>query len=222
MERDFQLDSTLDTAKSAVTTADNGDVYIEGWASTVGADRAGDLIEPGAFDESIARFMASNPVLLHNHDLQKALGEVLNLESKPEGLWMKARIDAPAAGSWAEDVVRKITRGTIKGLSVRGKMFRPNGSLAQSRFDGGGRVNRVDLYEISTTPLPVEPGSLFAVTAKAFEVPAEEISQEEADSISAYFNEQFSALEFAYQQLSDGVDRITSAHAERLRTHRPS
>lgn len=216
IEAPFQLDSTIDTAKSAVVEHD-GDLFIEGWASTVGADRAGDLVEPGAFDTAIEKFLSTNPILLYNHDIGKALGQVVEMQSRPQGLWVKARVDKPAPGSWAEDIVSKIAKGTIKAFSVRGKMWRPDGRLAAAPRDGGGRVNRVDLYEISATPLPVEPGSLFSVTQKAFDIsiPAEEIPEEEARAIADYIRSRFDHLEQAYSDLTRGVDAITSAAAAR-------
>lgn len=197
--RDFQLDTLFDaTAKAAVTELEDGDLLIEGYASGIGLDRAGDVMLPGAFDRSIQKFLETNPILLENHDITKALGRVLALEPRDQGLWMKARIDKPTPGSWAEDTVRKIMRGTIKGLSVRGRMRRPDGSLALPG-SGGGPVTDVDLYEISVTPLPVSPSSLFSVTQKAFE--SDEIDDATRKAINDYMELEFAHVEAMFEDL---------------------
>src|SRR5687767_2264132 len=134
----FTVDTELDPGKAVVTDADEGDVYIEGWASDIGMDRANEAFEPGAFDGTIERFLSTNPILLYHHDGSKALGQVEELEAKPNGLWMKARIDKPTKGSWAEDIVNKVKKGTIRALSVRGDFKRRLGP------DGRPRIHQAD------------------------------------------------------------------------------
>lgn len=158
---EFTLDTTLPDAKSVSTDDDSGDIIIEGYASDFGLDRQDEAFLPGAFQRSVKRFLDTNPVLLYHHDEGKALGQVLELEPRGEGLFMKARIDKPTTGGWAEDVVAKVKRGTIKGLSVRG-IFKRVMTAA------GPRIEDADLAEISVTPLPVNPRTLFAVAQKAF------------------------------------------------------
>lgn len=156
----FTLDLGLD---SKGITDDDGDIYFEGWASDFDIDRQDEAFEPGAFRKSVERFLGTNPVLLYHHDYGKALGQVEQLDLRDEGLWMRARIDRPTPGSWAEDVVNKIKKGTIKGLSVGGLFKRRRGA------DGKARIFDADLAEISITPMPVNPRTLGAVAAKAFE-----------------------------------------------------
>jgi HK97 family phage prohead protease len=154
---------TLDLGLDSKAVEDDGDIYFEGWASDFEIDRQDEAFEPGAFKKSIERFLGTNPVLLYHHDYGKALGVVEQLDLRDEGLWMRARIDRPTAGSWAEDVVHKIKKGTIKGLSVGGLFKRRKGA------DGKPRIFEADLAEISVTPLPVNPRTIGAVAAKAFE-----------------------------------------------------
>jgi len=189
-EADFTLDVTLPGAKSATET--DGDIIIEGLASDFGLDRQDEAFMPGAFTDAIDKFLTTNPILLFDHQNSKALGQVLALEPRTEGLYMKARIDEPTEGSWAEDVVRKVRRGTIRGLSVRGLFKR-------TMTPRGPRIHEADLAEISVTPLPVNPRTLFGVAQKSFGDDAfdQEIARRSAevytsdylDAYEAYLND---------------------------------
>jgi len=150
----------LDT-KATVTEVGDGELIIEGYASDFDNDRQDEAFEPGAFDTAIKSFM-ENPVLLYHHNFERALGRVLELRRDAKGLFMRAAIDPPATGSWAEDIYNKVRSGTIKGLSVGGKFFR-------KQTPAGPKIHRADLMEISVTPMPVNPRTLFAVAGKAFE-----------------------------------------------------
>jgi HK97 family phage prohead protease len=178
-------DFILDT--KAQVYEDDGSLYIEGFAANSLPDRQDEFFDPQAFDASVKSFLETNPVLLYHHDPSKALGRVLELEKKPEGLWMKAVIDPPSPGSWAEDIYSKVKRGTIKGLSVGGKFYR--------RLVGGKPfIHRADLMEISVTPLPVNAQTLLAVAGKAF-----------ADDD---FDTPESPSESQIQAVLDGLERI--------------
>jgi HK97 family phage prohead protease len=193
-EADFQLESFID-AKAQVSENPDGSIVIEGMASDWGVDDQDELFEPGAFQKGIDNFLSTNPVLLYHHDGGKALGQVLELKENQQGLWMKARIDPPAEGSWAEDVVNKVKRGTVRGLSVAGKFRRRMGA------DGFPRIYEAGLREISVTPLPVHPKTVFAVSAKAFTEYSEYPAAEEIAGLQGSVNRLeglFSTLEDAY------------------------
>ena len=191
-EAEFQLESFID-AKAQVTENSDGSITIEGMASDWGVDDQDELFEPGAFKAGIQNFLETNPVLLYHHDGGKALGQVLELTENKQGLHMKARIDPPAEGSWAEDVVSKIKRGTIRGLSVAGKFRRRRGP------DGRIRIYEAGLREISCTPLPVHPRTVFAVTAKAFTETPEDDTAEQIAGLQGSVN----ALEGIFSTLEE-------------------
>lgn len=160
---DFRYDFVLDQKATDITEDENGDLWIEGYASDFGVDRQDEAFEPGAFDRGLKSFMERNPVLLYHHKFDQALGQIVSSSLDDVGLWVKARVDKPAAGSWAEDVFNKVKRGTIKGFSVGGLFKRRN-------TPDGPRIFDCDLAEISVTPFPINPRTTFAVTAgKAFE-----------------------------------------------------
>lgn len=157
----FQADFVLD--QKAAVREEDGDLIIEGYAADWLMDRQEEAFEPGAFEEGLKSFIERNPILVYHHQYDKALGQVIEADNRPDGLWVKARVDAPADGSWAQDVYNKIKRGTIRGFSVGGIFHRREGP------DGKARIHKADFAELSVTPFPVNPRTLFAVAGKAFE-----------------------------------------------------
>lgn len=158
-EAPFQLDFALE-AKATVTESD-GATYIEGYASDFGLDRQDEAFENGAFEAGMKSYMESNPVLLYHHKYDQALGQIEEFEHRKAGLWVKARVDDPEPGTFLADVVRKIKTGTIRGFSVGGRFHR-------RQTPSGPRIHTADIAEISVTPFPVNPRTLFAVAGKAF------------------------------------------------------
>jgi HK97 family phage prohead protease len=196
----FELDVLIPTEKSVTT--DEGDVIIEGYAADFEVDRQGEAFLPGAFDDACEKATRAEIPLLFEHDNKRQLGVIEELRVDPErGLWTRARIAKAQAGTWAEDVVDKVRRGMMKGLSVRG--------LSRVTITKNGpRIGTIDLAEISVTPVPVQPGALFAVAQKSFEAAAEDIAAGEIEEVSDetaealnYFAEKVADLHAAYDRL---------------------
>lgn len=159
-QADFQLDFSLD-GKAEVHEQD-GDLIIEGYAANWLMDRQDEAFEPGAFEHGLKSYIQTNPILVYHHQYDKALGQVLEADVRADGLWVKARVDKPTPGSWAEDVYAKIKRGTIRAFSVGGRFHRRTGA------DGRPRIYKTDFAELSVTPLAINPSTLFSVAGKAF------------------------------------------------------
>jgi HK97 family phage prohead protease len=160
-ERSTAFTTGLILDEKAHVTEDDGDIYIEGLAAALGLDDQDEYFTEGALTAAAAAFMAQpNRPLLFHHKPDQQLGEVLELEPRPEGLWMKARIDRPADSSPLLDVYNKVKRGTMKGLSVAGRFY--GGPTPQ-----GMRLNRALFREISVTPFPIHPETLAEVSQKA-------------------------------------------------------
>ena len=168
---DFEFGFTLNSKALVTEPDDNGHVYIEGLASDFGLDRQDEAFEPGAFEDGLKAYMDNNPILLYHHKPDVALGQVIEAKITPQGLHVKARVDAPEPGTMIADYVRKIKEGTLRAFSVGGKFYRRMTAL-------GPRIFKCDMHELSVTPLPVNPRTLFAVAGKAFE------SAEELDSLT--------------------------------------
>lgn len=192
----FQYDFVLDQKAAKVEEGEDGDLFIEGYASDFGVDRQDEAFEPNAFTDGLKAFMETNPVLLYHHKYDQALGQIVGARLDENGLWVRARVDKPAVGSWAEDVFNKIKKGTIRAFSVGGRFLRRAGAK-------GMRIFHCDLGEISVTPFPVNPRTTFAVAAgKAFES-APEATTELTD-------EQLSALAESLEKLGKMFDSVES------------
>ena len=140
---------------------DDGTLYVEGYAADFETDRDGEAFEPGAFEQGLKAYMESNPILLYHHKPSHALGKVVEAAIDAKGLRIKAAIPRPTAGSWAELVYDQVKRGIVRGFSV-------GGAFQRRLTSNGPRIFGVDLQEISVTPLPVNPRTLFAAAGKAF------------------------------------------------------
>lgn len=195
-----------DTAET-VTELENGDLLIEGWAAVFeGVDREGENFEPGAFKRGVKSFLQNQAALCYHHDKKLGIGSVLDLkEEEGKGLWMKARVDYQEETSPLRWIYSGIKKGSMKGLSV-------GGFFKRKLTDGGFRISDVDFTEVSVTPVPMHPGTSFAVVAgKALEAEAEETpAVEPGDDV--------------LQNLSDAIDNLDATferHKALPRSHDP-
>lgn len=157
---------------------DSGDLILEGYAADFQTDRDKEAFEPGAFEQGLKAFL-ENPVLLYHHKPDHQLGVVEEAQLDGKGLRIRARIAKPAPGSWAEHVYGLVKRGMMRGFSV-------GGAFARRMTAAGQRIYDVDLQEVSVTPLPVNPRTLFSVAGKAFGEESEVDALERAvDSLDA-------------------------------------
>lgn len=167
LEADFE--AALDV--KAVSETEDG-IWIEGKAADWDVDREDEAFEPGALDSSIESFM-QNPVLAFHHTAHTPLfemtngkasnivqlGQVRELRKEADGMHMKAFIPKPQH-PFLQDIYDKIKRGMLRGLSVGGRFHK-------HRTPRGWRIHNMDLMEISVTPQPVNPRTLFQVVPAA-------------------------------------------------------
>jgi HK97 family phage prohead protease len=186
-EAPFQLDFLLDGKAIVEEEADH--LIVEGYAADFGFDRQDEAFEPGAFDEGMKAFMATNPIVCYHHKYDQALGEVLEWEKKSEGPWVKVRVDKPEPRTPLADVYNKIKSGVIKGFSIGGRFHRRTDSAGRTR------IHKCDVAELSITPLPINPRTLFAVAGKAFgEDPEMDTIEESLDRLEQLFTKLDSTL----------------------------
>jgi HK97 family phage prohead protease len=150
-----------DTPTDVVTEQENGDLIIEGWAAVFeGQDRQNENFIDGAFSKGIKAFLGGQAALCYHHDTGKCLGSVMELEEvEGKGLRMKARVDGairkhPELGTYYE----QIKKGTLRALSV-------GGFFKRKLTAAGQKIAACDFTEISVTPVPIHPGTNFAVVA---------------------------------------------------------
>lgn len=153
----FEMDSKsiiLKDEKGVVE--DYRDVRIAGMASTfkeiTPKDREGDYVIQGAFNRTLKQFM-QNPVMLRDHknDTDSLVGSYTKVEIRDSGLYVEGMLsNAPAAKSIRFLVAEK----HLKAFSM--------GGFFQYGKDAKG-IEEVELFEISLTPIPMNPDSLFQV-----------------------------------------------------------
>lgn len=117
-------------------------------------DSVGDKITPGAFADTIAEWQKSGdpiPVLWSHmsHDPEYHIGEVIEAEERPEGLWVKARIDLEP-GSKAAQVYK-----LLKGRRVTQFSFaydvEEGAWVDQKDGEGYYELRKLKLYEVGPT-----------------------------------------------------------------------
>lgn len=117
-------------------------------------DSVGDKITPGAFADTLAEWKAAGdpiPVLWSHmsHDPEYHIGEVLEAEERPEGLWVKARIDTEP-GSKAAQVYK-----LLKGRRVTQFSFaydvEEGAWVDQKDGEGYYELRKLRLYEVGPT-----------------------------------------------------------------------
>lgn len=140
--------------KAAGTHEGTDEGVFEAIVAAYNLDSVGDKIAPGAFAETLAEWKGRGdpiPVLWSHmsHDPEYHIGEVLEAEERPEGLWVKARIDLDE-GTKAAKVYK-----LLKGRRVTQFSFAydvEEGSWVDMK-DGPGfyELRKLKLYEVGPT-----------------------------------------------------------------------
>jgi HK97 family phage prohead protease len=143
------------------------DGTFEGYASLFHiADLGKDVVEPGAFRESLVRRGAAGIKLLWQHDPAEPIGRWLTLYEDSRGLFVRGQLSL--AVTRAREIHALMREGAVDGLSIG---FRPEKARTQPR-SGLRRLERVDLWEISIVTFPMLPqarvSAVKAVSRAAF------------------------------------------------------
>ncbi len=133
-----------------------GALVIEGYASLWGvADLNGDVVQAGAFAESLAKTGAEGVRMLHQHEGRAVVGVWDEIAEDARGLFVRGRIE-----DWSPEArfARALSRaGAMDGLSIGYR-------TARARRQGRLRVlSGVELWEVSLVTFPMLPGARFRV-----------------------------------------------------------
>src|SRR4051794_26489943 len=81
-------------------------LIVSGFAATWDLDRVGDRFDPSSLDKALSTFMSTNPVVLYQHDKSRPpIGKIIEARiDRDRGLFVKALLPRPPAGSWMEHV----------------------------------------------------------------------------------------------------------------------
>jgi len=143
------------------------DGVFEGYASLFRIPDLGkDVVEPGAFRDSLARRGPSGVKLLWQHDPAEPLGRWLSLAEDSRGLFVRGRLSLAVAR--AREIHALMREGAIDGLSIG---FRPEMARNEPRT-GLRRLERVDLWEVSIVTFPMLPQARISAVKTVWPRPA--------------------------------------------------
>ncbi|MDQ2092527.1 HK97 family phage prohead protease [Rhodalgimonas zhirmunskyi] len=166
LERKFcRFDGEVEVHESA------GGTVIEGYASLFGArDQGGDVVEKGAYAESLKRLAADGRrvKMLWQHDPAQPIGIWDEVREDERGLYVKGRL-LESVGR-AREAAALIAAGAIDGLSIGYRTLR-----AAKDEKGLRLLKELELWEVSLVTFPMLPSA--RVGAKG-EVPGSDTLRE--------------------------------------------
>jgi HK97 family phage prohead protease len=126
-----------------------------GYGSTFGnVDLGGDIIERGAFRDTLAKVKPSDIPMLWGHDTrQPPIGKWLEIKEDDRGLMVRGQLILDVAK--ARDVHALMKEGALRGLSIGYTV--PDGGATFERNGRIRRIKKVDLIEISVVTMPMNP-----------------------------------------------------------------
>lgn len=150
----IQIKSNLETMQSVVfnvkSVGDDG--VIEGYGSIYGTeDQGGDIVQKGAFDESLTKDVKVK--MLWQHDPSNPIGVWDELISDDKGLRVKGRITLDTIKGREAHALVKV--GAMNGLSIG---FKTEKAVQESRHSPR-YIEKADLWEISLVTFPMNTGA---------------------------------------------------------------
>lgn len=148
-----------------------------GYASTFGnVDLGGDVVEAGAFRDTIARRGAGGVAMLWGHDTrQPPIGKWIELREDERGLVARGQLILDVAK--ARDVHALMREGALKGLSIGYRI--PAGGAEMDRR-GVRRIKAADVHEISVVTFPMNTRAQVSRVKAAKDLTTDDIREMEA------------------------------------------
>lgn len=159
---DESTKSILDLSK--IEGAGKGDIITRGYGSTWIEDRDGEFVHPKAFDESLPDYLASNPIMLWQHNTDWPLGKFLDAAPDQYGLDMLGLVPKSEdhEPDWRHLAYNAIAKGIVRTKSIGGyfrRMF--------DEQEGKMWIREIDLMEVSIVSIPANPASIFEAAVKS-------------------------------------------------------
>lgn len=128
--------------------------YFEGYGSIFGnKDLGNDVIEKGAFINSLKKRKAKNVKLLYQHKSDMPIGVFESIKEDDKGLYVKGKLALKTqAGAEAYELLKM---GALDGLSI-GFRVKPE-SVSYDKRANKRIIKEVDLMEISLVTFPMNP-----------------------------------------------------------------
>ena len=167
-----RLEVPFELKSLATRQTDDGtqEGVFEGLASTFGTrDRAGDLIEPGAFRASLASLGPAGRIkMLWQHDPRAPIGVWERIAETPDGLAVKGRLVLEVQR--AREALALLRAGAVDALSIGFSVPRRGASF--DRAKSLRRLSRIDLWEVSIVTFPANPEARVARVKSSFKAEA--------------------------------------------------
>jgi HK97 family phage prohead protease len=154
MQKIFKLDSSIKSVEEGET-----ELKITGYASTNSIDRSSDKILSTAWTKGGLKNFQNNPILLFNHNYDKPIGRVVEVDTDSKGLRIKGVISKSAG-----DVYNLVKEGVLSTFSV-GFMIK---DADYDKSADGLIIKDAELLEVSVVSVPCNQDATFSV-AKSFD-----------------------------------------------------
>lgn len=165
-----------------VKVADVGTGAFEGYAATFGnVDLGGDLIEAGAFDDTMAEHAKNDsmPGLYYGHNFDDVVGDWLDWRTNAKGLPMKGQLWLGKGIQRAEQEYLRLQSKGPKGLSIG---YRTK-SYALDTDKKVRRLKKLQVVETSLTPMPMNPKAAITSVKSCLLVDGQTVSKRQAEHI---------------------------------------
>jgi HK97 family phage prohead protease len=137
----------------------DGEVLIEGYANKFEVDSYGERLDPKSV--RLDRFR-QNPILLFNHNTDYPIGRVLEVETRDDGLWVKAALSA--ADDPRVNYIRALVQdGTLCCFSVRLDIESFDDVMPDPDLPGKKLIKNWELQELSIVSIPAQAASTFSI-----------------------------------------------------------
>ena len=125
---------------------------VRGYGSVFGVrDQHGDIVEPGAFTQTIREHKAggTRPLMLWSHDPSQIIGVWHSFQEDAKGLRLSGRLNLETTGGREAHALLK--QGAVSGLSIGFRVL-PGGAKMDAK--GVRHLTSLQLFEVSIVGLP--------------------------------------------------------------------
>lgn len=156
-----RIETPLDRCNLKFADSEVANGVFSGYASKFGGvDSFKDTIVKGAFIDSIKAIeskKARSPLMLYGHSSQNVVGRWNRFLEDDEGLYVEGEFTP--GHSLAKDVYASMKHGAIDGMSIGFDI--PEGG-SENLKDGGRKINKINLWEISIVGFPADDSARVA------------------------------------------------------------
>jgi HK97 family phage prohead protease len=196
------LKSMKEARFKALSTKAAEGVMIEGYANRFKTDAYNERMDP--MSVKLERFK-QNPILLFNHDMNYPVGRVVAVESREDGLFVKALVSSADVEKIAY-VRELVADGTLCTFSVR---FAGEQVVEDPEVTGGKLIKDWELQEVSIVSIPAQPDSTFSLAgAKSLGEARQMVLKAKGAMVAQVAAEHISKLEEAGEKKEDLLEKI--------------